>query len=64
MVFASMLDSIMKSDTVKIPVGIFGDELQSTYIPKHELVRFCKMEELDASCLIGYMRCENKLFSS
>ncbi|KAM7461452.1 hypothetical protein LguiA_029573 [Lonicera macranthoides] len=55
MEFAIMVDVIMKTDAIRIPMNIFGDNLESTYVPKHELIRFCKMEELDIVCIYAYM---------
>lgn len=46
----------MLTDAIEIPMNIFGDNLKTTYVLKNELVRFCKMEELDIVCVIAYMR--------
>ena len=56
MAFANSLDKIMEADVVSIPLGIFGDKVwNTTFVPKNELMRFCKTEELDIISVIAYM---------
>ena len=54
--FIDSLDKIMLEDAISIPLGIFRDNVDRTYVPKNELLRFCKMEELDIISVIAYMR--------
>lgn len=51
-----LLDVSLKTDALKIPIDIFEDYLKSTYLPKQEVHRFCKMEELDIAIIYAYMR--------
>ena len=47
----------MEANVISIPLGIFGDKVDNTtYVAKNELMRFCKMEELDIILVIAYMR--------
>lgn len=48
---------IKSMGTIEIPIGgMFGDNLQSTFIPKEEILRVSNLEKLDIMCIIAYIR--------
>ena len=56
MTFVDNLDKIMSEDIVSIPLGIFRDNVDTTYVPKNELMQFCNLKELDIISVIAYIR--------
>ncbi|KAF9614073.1 hypothetical protein IFM89_014873 [Coptis chinensis] len=56
--FASLIDQIMSTDNIVIPVQsvIFeGEEVECAHLGKPDLVHLCNMQDLTAGCIITYI---------
>ena len=57
--FTQTLES-MDTSQIMIPIGeeIFGDQNLVSYVFKNDMFDFCKMQPMDVTCIIAYMRCD------